>query len=224
VPKPLIRLYPLDIERLAWTRPEGAPAGVWERVLAHDPENGSVTRLLRVEPGVGTGVFVHEHWEEVLILEGSYRMGSEFHPTGTYTCKGPGVAHGPFATDDGYTCLEFRDYHGPTMDKPAVQLYPSDIERLPWTRPSGAVDGVHERVLTAGPSGSATRLLRVEPHVDTGVFNHDHAEEVMILGGSYRMGNEFHPTGTYTCKGPGIDHGPFLTNDGYSCLEVRNYL
>lgn len=44
-----------------------------------------------------------------------------------------------------------------------------------------------------------------------------------MLGGSYKMGEEFHPAGTYTCKGPGVDHGPFWTTDGYSCLEVRNY-
>lgn len=223
MPKPLTRLYPIDVELMEWTRPEGAPEGVREKVLARDPDTGSVTRLLQVDPGVATGVFTHDHWEEVLLLEGSYKMGDEFHPTGTFTCKGPGIAHGPFATVEGYTCLEFRDYHPPSMDKPAVRLYPIDIEQMPWTRPDGSPEGVWEKLLTIGPSGSATRLLRVEPGIATGVFNHDHAEEVMILAGSYKMGDEFHPAGTFTCKGPDVDHGPFLTTEGYDCIEVRNY-
>jgi anti-sigma factor ChrR (cupin superfamily) len=223
VPKPYVRLYPIDVERLPWLRPADAPAGVWEKVLARDPETGSATRLLRVEPGIDTGVFRHDHWEEVLILEGAYKMGDEFHPAGTYTCKGPGIDHGPFATVEGYTCLEFRDFHGAGMDKPAVRLYPIDIERMAWERPEGSPEGVREKLLTIGPSGSATRLLEVDPGVDTGVFRHDHAEEVLLLSGSYKMGEEFHPAGTYTCKGPGVDHGPFWTTEGYTCLEVRNY-
>jgi hypothetical protein len=147
----------------------------------------------------------------------------EFHPAGTYTCKGPGIEHGPFATNEGYVCLEFRDYHGPPMDKPRVRLYPLDIERLVWSAPPGAPPGVREKVLAAGASGSATRLLQVEPGTDTGIVVHDHAEEVYTLEGSYKMGEEFRPAGTYTCKGPGVERGPFATGEGYLCLEVRNY-
>jgi hypothetical protein len=94
---------------------------------------------------------------------------------------------------------------------------------MAWERPEGSPEGVREKLLTIGPSGSATRLLEVDPGVDTGVFRHDHAEEVLLLSGSYKMGEEFHPAGTYTCKGPGVDHGPFWTTEGYTCLEVRNY-
>ncbi len=223
MPKPLLRLYPTEIDRLPWERPPGAPDGVREKVLARDPETGSVTRLLVVDPGVRTGVFIHDHWEEVMILEGSYKMGDEFHPEGTFTCKPPGVEHGPFSTHEGYTCLEFRDYHPASMDKPTVRLYPTDIGLMAWEQPNGSPDGVLQKVLAGGPSGSATRLLWVEPGVDTGMFKHDYSEEVMILEGSYQMGQEFHPKGTFTCKGPGVDHGPFLTHEGYTCLEVRNY-
>jgi hypothetical protein len=46
----------------------------------------------------------------VMILEGSYKIGGEFHAAGTYTCKPPGIAHGPFSTHEGYTCLEVRNY------------------------------------------------------------------------------------------------------------------
>ena len=108
--KPTVRLYPIDITRLPWERPEGSPEGVLHKILAMDPDAGSHTRLLKVDPGADTGIFVHDYWEEVYMLEGSYKMGDEFDPTGTYTCKSPGVELGPFITDEGYLCLEIRNY------------------------------------------------------------------------------------------------------------------
>ncbi len=222
--KPLTRLYPIDIERLTWVRPPDSPDGVMQKVLARDPTSGSATRLLKVEPRADTGVFVHEHWEEVYLLEGSYKMGEEFHPAGTYTCKGPGVHHGPFLTNDGYLCLEFRDFHGPSMDKPNVRLYPVDIERLAWKRPEGSPEGIVEKVLTAGPSGSTTRLIKVDPGIDMGVVVHDFWEEVYILEGSYKTGTEFHPAGTYVCRPPGVELGPTITEEGYLCLDLRNHV
>jgi hypothetical protein len=130
MPKPDVTLHPADIEALPWVRPAGAVEGVAERILTIDPATGSATRLLKVDPYVDTGIFRHDHWEEVWMLEGSYKMGPEFHPTGTYTCKGPYVDHGPFITNDGYLGLEVRDFLPPAMDKPRATLLPIDIERL----------------------------------------------------------------------------------------------
>lgn len=223
--KPHVRLYPIDIARLPWERPPGAREGISQKYLAHDQESGSHTRLLRVDPRADTGIFVHDFCEEVYLLEGSYRAGEEFHPTGTYTCKPPDIKHGPFLTEDGYLGLEFRDYHGPRMNKPLVRLYPIDIARLPWERPAGAPEGVWQKMLALDPDGgSHTRLVRVEPGVDTrDVLVHDFWEEIYILQGSCKAGDEFHPAGTYTCRPPGVRHGPFLTDEGYLCIEVRNY-
>ena len=108
--KPLVRLYPTQILAMPWERPEGAAEGVFHKILARDSETGSHTRLLRVEPGVDTRVYEHDHWEEVYILQGGYQIGDEYHPTGTYTCKPPHVKHGPFSSTEGYLCLEIRDY------------------------------------------------------------------------------------------------------------------
>ena len=48
--------------------------GTSQRVLSHDPEDGTLTRLARWAPGTDTspaGVIRHEYYEEVYLLEGS---------------------------------------------------------------------------------------------------------------------------------------------------------
>jgi hypothetical protein len=222
MPKPLTRLYAIDIERRPWTPTREDPS-LLEKVIAQDPQGAALTRLVRLAPGAELPEREDGLWREAYLLEGSCRVGEEFHPAGTYTCIAPHTPSGQRWTAEGATWIELWDPHEAAFAKAPARLYPVDIERMAWATPAGSPDGVREKVLTRGPSGSATRLLEVDPGVDNGVFNHDHSEEVLMLSGSYKMGDEFHPCGTYTCKGPGVDHGPFWTTEGYSCLEVRNY-
>lgn len=82
-----------------------------ERILAPDGDSGVATRMLRFEPGTDTtpnGVQVHDFWEEVYILEGSFtdtRLGRTFS-AGDYACRPPGMAHGPWTSEEG--CLTFE--------------------------------------------------------------------------------------------------------------------
>lgn len=219
--KLLTRLYGMDIDALPWSAADAA--GLFEKVLARDPDGPGLTRLLRLDPGAALPEHPADVWREAYLLEGACRVGDEMHPVGTYTNTAPGVPAPACFTTVGATWIELRDPHAAEFAKAPARLYPIDIARMAWTTPEGAAEGVREKVLSRGPSGSVTRVLEVDSGVDTGVFNHDHAEEVLILSGSYKMGEEFHPPGTYTCKGPGVDHGPFWTTEGYRCFEVRNY-
>lgn len=82
-----------------------------EKILARTPEKGVVTRLLRFPPGTDTsadGTLSHEFWEEVYILEGDLtdlRLHQTFGP-GHFAVRPPGMAHGPWRTQEG--CLTFE--------------------------------------------------------------------------------------------------------------------
>lgn len=99
--------YPAD--NLPWT--EDAVPGVTQRVLSHDPDDGTLTRLAHWAPGTTTdGVIRHEYFEEVYLLEGTLTdltLGQTFGP-GEYAARHPGMPHGPYRTDDGCTMLEIR--------------------------------------------------------------------------------------------------------------------
>jgi hypothetical protein len=104
------------VSDVAWTPALGGIVpGLFERILAHDPETDVVTRLLRFDPGTNTsaaGVQQHPCWEEVYILEGSLHdlTLDQTFSRGSYACRPPGMPHGPWATPEGCLTFEVRYY------------------------------------------------------------------------------------------------------------------
>jgi hypothetical protein len=97
---------------VGWTPAQGGIVpGLFERILASDPDSGVATRMLRFDPGTNTsaaGAQVHPFWEEVYIVEGALHDLSlnQTFPAGTYACRPPGMRHGPWLATEG--CLTFE--------------------------------------------------------------------------------------------------------------------
>jgi hypothetical protein len=95
-----------------------------QKVLASDLDEthkrGSRTRLLRIAAGAFSTVpFVHDHWEEVYVLQGDLIVGNDEQGRGgeqfvapTYACRPPGVYHGPFTSKNGCLLYEIHYYAG----------------------------------------------------------------------------------------------------------------
>ena len=107
-----------------WTRPEGYPDGVEVKVLAGalDPatQTGRRTTMTRWRPGTHVPrTLVHDYVEEVLVVEGELlwldKDGGvvERIAAPSYVCRPPGVPHGPFRTEVGYSAIEFCYYPTP---------------------------------------------------------------------------------------------------------------
>lgn len=102
-----------DGESVEWTQCEGKVPTLKERILVRDDEDGTVSRLLKFEPGTDTspnGILEHDCWEEVYILEGSItdlRLNQTF-TKGMYACRPPGMKHGPWVTKEGCMTFEVR--------------------------------------------------------------------------------------------------------------------
>jgi hypothetical protein len=109
--------------------------------------------------------------------------------------------------------------------KPEIEFSP--VDDWEWTPVPGGVAGQVERILASDADGGvATRMLRFEPGCDTsanGVVVHDFWEEVYILEGSLHdlSLDETFPAGTYACRPPGMEHGPWRAPDGCTTFEVR---
>jgi hypothetical protein len=101
-------------------------------------------------------------------------------------------------------------------------------EQAPWTPVPGEAAGMSERILAAADreAGVVTRMLRFEPGTDTtanGTLTHDFWEEVYMLVGDLtdlRLGETF-TAGMYACRPPGMEHGPWKTEQGCTTFEVR---
>lgn len=109
--KPEHEFFP--VEKIGYTICAGNDPKIKERILAEDPQTGVATRILRYEPGADStpnGVQIHDFWEEVYILEGSFTdltLGETF-TAGMYACRPPGMAHGPWLSEEGVTTFEVR--------------------------------------------------------------------------------------------------------------------
>lgn len=88
---------------------------VWEKILWRDERTGSYARLARADPGFkGANAIVHDFDELVYVLQGqqvNLKTGQVWRQ-GTYSFFPAGTEHGPFSTDEGIACLEFRYYSG----------------------------------------------------------------------------------------------------------------
>jgi len=120
-PKPHLEFFPVDMTS-GWSTPPGYKQGFAQKILASDLDEvnkrGSRSRLLRIEPGVfSEEPFVHDHWEEVYLVEGDLIVGTDAQGKGgtkfhapTYACRPPGVYHGPFKSEKGCLLFEIHYY------------------------------------------------------------------------------------------------------------------
>ena len=115
------------------------------------------------------------------------------------------------------------------MGKPELEFFdPLEAGDAAWQPVAGDATGrLSELVLSRDPEGGAfTRLLRFPPGTDTspnGTLTHDVWEEVWIVDGTMRdlRLNQTFSKGMYACRPPGMEHGPWRSDDGCVTFEVR---
>jgi hypothetical protein len=105
-----------------WETPAGYPQGIQQKILAGSLDErgrtGNRSRFLRFAPGVHTTKpFVHDYWEEVLLISGDLIVGNDENGNGgesftplTFACRPPGVPHGPFKSVGGCLLFELHYY------------------------------------------------------------------------------------------------------------------
>jgi len=86
---------------------------LWEKIIWKDQKSGTYIRLTRTDPGFkGLDTLKHDCDEFVYVLQGSQtniNNGKVWHQ-GTFSFFPAGTEHGPFTTEEGINCIEFRYY------------------------------------------------------------------------------------------------------------------
>jgi len=91
---------------------------VWRKRLFHEgpPESGTVTSLVRFDPGSTFPRHGHPDGEEVLVLEGVYSDEGGSFPAGTYLLRPEGFEHAPFSVAGCLLLVRLRQYAGPDRE------------------------------------------------------------------------------------------------------------
>ncbi len=98
-----------DFERGAVTNTVRPNQGEWEKfsprikmkVLRRDPDGGSMSYLLKLEPGAFLVPHKHAIDEECVVLEGEVMIGSELVGPGSYHLAPRGMVHQPIRSEHG---------------------------------------------------------------------------------------------------------------------------
>lgn len=113
------------------------------------------------------------------------------------------------------------------MAKPEFEFGP--VDRAEFTDCNPHIEGLSEAILARDDrSDAVTRILKFEPGTDTspnGALRHDFWEEVFIFEGSMRdlRLNQVFKAGDWATRPPGMEHGPWISEEGARMFEVRYY-
>jgi anti-sigma factor ChrR (cupin superfamily) len=95
-------------------------AGVSFKLLFADRERGTMTTLVRMEPGSRIRPHRHPGVEQCLVLEGDVRSGRVRMGAGDFNCSMPGSVHEELTTDEGaLLLLVFPGHYEPLAPPPA---------------------------------------------------------------------------------------------------------
>jgi anti-sigma factor ChrR (cupin superfamily) len=86
-------------------------AGVSFKLLFSDHERGTITTLVRMEPGSRIRSHRHLGVEQCLVLEGDVRSGAIEMTAGDFNCSMPGSVHEELMTDNGALLLLVSPEH-----------------------------------------------------------------------------------------------------------------
>lgn len=89
--------------------PTGLP-GVWGKPLYKSRRADRETLLVKCDPGALIPRHAHEGIEELIVLEGTLRVGDVLLGPGDYIRSTPGADHGDAVSPDGCICLFFTSH------------------------------------------------------------------------------------------------------------------
>lgn len=95
-------------------------AGVTFKLLYADRERGTLTTLVRMEPGSRIRSHRHLGVEQCLVLEGDVRSGRVGMRAGDFNCSLPGSVHEELVSDGGALLLLVSPEHYEPVERPGL--------------------------------------------------------------------------------------------------------
>jgi hypothetical protein len=192
----------------------GWPSGAVVRILSRDEDTGAFSAVLRLPPGYRRHAGHLSTESELLLLEGSLRIGGEVR----------GSDQEAWSTEGGATLLFCARGGSPDLrpgpgSEAAESPVRHDTERMDWmvSPVPGPPEGMVLKILRhVEATGEMTALCSSVPSYDYPMLEfHDCVEEIYLIEGDIWLGNSGLMTGgSYLWRPPFVTHGPFFSQTG----------
>jgi len=212
-----------QIEERDWTV-AGWPAQPRIKVLSADSASGALSGIVRLPTGYRRPTGFLQAETELIVLEGSLRVGDTMRGFGYYEYAPAETTHAPWSTETGASLLffardrapEFVPHQGHSSVAGRIEL---DSEALPWTWspiPGPSEGLLHKWLRFVAETGEGTHLCATVGRYDYPMLEfHDCVEEIYMIEGDIWLGNSgVMCEGSYFWRPPFITHGPFHSRTG----------
>jgi hypothetical protein len=201
---------------------DGWPVGATIRLLSSDPESGARTGIVTIPTGWQRLSGSVTGASELLVLEGSLRVGETLRGVGYYEYAAAGARQPRWRCDTGCVMLamfrgapDFAASSGPPSDE-RITL---DTNTLPWegSMMPGHPAGVVMKFLRRDEeTGEMVLLESIVPRWEYDVVEyHACAEELYLIDGDMWLANSGTMLpGSYLWRPAYLTHGPFYTHSG----------
>jgi hypothetical protein len=209
---------------------KGFKPGIQHKTLSIDKDTGACTMTIQYDAGFKQPPGFSYSEYEMLIMEGSLRVGDKTARKGAYFFVPAGVHLPAISTDEGAFALIFYNFGPPSFQESDRDHDQADragfkiinaYEDLDWImyarRTPGVAPGCCSKVLTFDEkTGACTFLYCMVPGFwQDNISYHDCAEEAYhIWGTSWMMQFGNLPTGGYFWRPAYINHGAFASQNG----------
>jgi anti-sigma factor ChrR (cupin superfamily) len=176
-------------------------AGVQRRMLdRRGDEVARATSIVRYEPGAKFAAHVHDHGEEIFVLEGVFSDETGDYPAGTYIMNPPGSHHAPFSETGCLLFVKLRHLGHEQQQREVV-----DTTRTPWLQ--GLVPGL--KVMPLMQQGTGSTLVRWAPQTFFNPHRHYGGEEIFVVEGVFEDEHGRYPQGSWIRSPHMSQHQPF---------------
>lgn len=190
----------VDTEAMDW---QASPTPkVWRKRVFHvgPPEAGSVTSVVRYDPGSSFPSHAHPGGEEILVLDGVFTDEHGVYPKGTYILNPDGSRHAPASPEGCTLFVKLRQYAGP--DRPRIVL---DTARGRWES-RGNPDIEYLALYTRGRE--RMQLERWRPGASAPLHTHDDLVELFVVDGTMADEHGVYERGAWIRFPVGSSHAP----------------
>ncbi len=207
----------------------GFPAGMQYKMLSFDKDTGACTMTVQFDSGYKQPPSLSYSDFELLVMEGSLKVGDQYCPKGYYFFVPKGVSLPAMTSKEGALCLVMYNDSEPhilesdedaTGAKRSGLIQVSSYENMPWQVPTlfpQTASGCLLKILRYDEKTHAMSFLycMVPGFWQDNISYHDCAEEAYhIWGTSWMMQFGYLPTGGYFWRPPYINHGAFASELG----------